>query len=135
MKITKFTDYALRTLMFLASNQNTTKLHTSKQIAAFHHISYHHMGKIVHKLSTLGYIESIKGKNGGILLKKHPADIDLKTLFLVLENDLNIVECFDAKTNTCKIYKNCGLKKILNESLGAFINTLGKYTLKDTLLK
>ena len=133
MKINNFTDYALRTLMFLATDNQETKLYTSKEIADYYGISYNHIGKIVHKLSTSGYIESIKGKNGGIRLKKHPSKINLKTLFLSLESDLNIVECFNPKNSQCRISKGCGLKPILKESLQAFTNTLNQYTLEDTL--
>lgn len=133
MKINNFTDYALRTLMFLATTGDGKGVHTSKEIADYYGISHNHMSKIVHKLSTNGYIESIKGKHGGIRLKKHPSKINLKTLFLLLENDLNIVECFNPMNNQCRISKGCGLKPILKESLKAFTHTLDQYTLQDTL--
>jgi Rrf2 family nitric oxide-sensitive transcriptional repressor len=132
MQFTHFTDYSLRTLMYLGMNPN--RLCTVKEIAEYHKISKNHLVKVVHNLSQLGYIKSTKGKGGGICLLKKPEKINLRDLIIQLELNLTLVECFNKKTNTCHITDACGLKHILRESLQSFTDTLEKYTLADTIV-
>jgi Rrf2 family nitric oxide-sensitive transcriptional repressor len=133
MQLTKFTDYSLRVLMYIAKKE--TKLSTVAEIATYYSISQNHLVKIVHNLSLLGYIESLKGKNGGIKLLKKPKDINLKALILEIEPNFFIFECFDKNNNTCIITEMCSVKEIINESLLLFLNNLEKYSLDDTLSK
>ncbi|MCC6597991.1 MAG: Rrf2 family transcriptional regulator [Alphaproteobacteria bacterium] len=130
MQLTLFTDYSLRVLMYLSENQD--RLCTVKEISARYGISNNHIVKVVHKLAQLGYIQSQKGKGGGIAILKKPEDINLRDLVIDLEPGLTIVECFDSSTNTCKIVSACRLKGILAEALKAFLSTLARYTLADT---
>lgn len=131
MQLTRFTDYSLRVLMYLAMEPE--RLCTVREIAEYYNISQNHLVKVVHNLSKLAYIESIKGKGGGIRLIGEPKDIGLRDLILRLEPNLTLVECFDKSTNTCRITSICTLKGILYESLQAMLTTLDKYTLADTL--
>lgn len=133
MQFTRFTDYSLRTLMYLGMHPE--RLCTVKEIAEHHGISQNHLVKVVHNLSKLGYIESTKGKGGGICLLKKPEKINLRDLIIQIEPNLTIVECFNKKTNTCHITKTCGLRGILKEALDAFTDTLSHYTLADTIKK
>lgn len=130
MQLTLFTDYSLRVLMYLCANPN--KLCTANEIAEQHGISRHHLGKIIHNLAQCGYINSTRGKGGGIQLSKEPEAINLCDLIVQLEPNLTLVECFDANHNTCRITNSCGLSAILKESLSAFKHILSQYTLADT---
>jgi Rrf2 family transcriptional regulator, nitric oxide-sensitive transcriptional repressor len=132
MQLTLFADYSLRTLMYLATHEE--RLCTSREISERYGISKNHVVKIVHKLSQLGYIKSVKGKGGGIGLLKKPGQINLRSLIVALETNLTLVECFDAEQNTCKIVAECKLKKILRDALKAFLDTLGEYTLADLVI-
>lgn len=133
MQLTLFTDYSLRTLMYVS--QQKGRLCTAKEVAEYYDISRNHLVKVVHNLSQLGYIESVKGKNGGIRLTSKPEKVNLRDLVVKLEPNLTLVECFDKKTNMCAATKACGLKHILHEALDAFLQTLSKYTLADTVSK
>ncbi len=133
MRLTRFADYSLRVLMHLAITPD--RLCTVKEVAQNYQISQNHLVKIVNNLSHLGYIESRKGKGGGIRLLKEADSINLCDLIVNLEPNLNLVECFDDRTNTCNIAGACGLKNILHESMKSFTDTLGNYTLADTVCK
>src|SRR6478672_11006356 len=73
MRLTSYTDYALRTLMFLALNRE--RLVTIGDIAETHHIAKNHLTKVVHQLGTLGYVETVRGRSGGLRLGREPEDI------------------------------------------------------------
>ena len=88
--------------------------------------------KVVHQLTLKGYIESVRGKNGGLRLHRRPEDINIGVLVRETEQDMNLVECFSSD-NQCCITPVCGLKNILAEALRAFLNTLDQYTLADIL--
>lgn len=131
MQLTRFTDYSLRVLMYLAIHNE--RRCTVKEVAEFYGVSQNHLVKVVHNLAQLGYIESSKGKGGGISLLKAPEQMNLKDLVLELEPSLTLVECFDDSTNTCRIAGNCGLKGILQQAMSAMINHLDGFTVADTL--
>ncbi|BES72782.1 nitric oxide-sensing transcriptional repressor NsrR [Marinobacter nanhaiticus D15-8W] len=130
MHITRYTDYSLRVLIYLALQQD--RLATIQEIADSYDISKNHLMKVVHQLTLKGYIESIRGKNGGLRLHRRPDDINIGVLVRETEQDLNLVECFSSK-NKCCITPVCGLKNILAEALMAFLETLDQYTLADVL--
>lgn len=131
MQLTFFTDYGLRTLMYVAAcSKNSTSV---KEIAEHYDISRNHLVKVVHRLSQLGYIETTKGKGGGIKIAKNTEKLRLGDLIKELEPNMNMVECFDAKTNTCRITGSCQLKHYLFEATQNFIDTMNKYTLADTV--
>lgn len=130
MQLTSFTDYALRTLMYLVARPEEQS--SVKEISEYYSISYNHLVKVVHRLSQLGYIESTKGKGGGIQIAKDTKKLRLGDLISQLEPNMTMVECFDAKTNTCRITDSCQLKHYLFEATQNFIDTMNKYTLADT---
>ena len=132
MQLTLFTDYSLRTLMYLATWPN--KMSTVKEISEHYGISRNHLVKVVHRLAQLGYIETTKGKGGGIKITKDTEKLRLGDLIKHLEPNMNMVECFDGKTNTCRITGSCQLKHYLFEATQNFINTMNKYTLADTVI-
>nr|BBJ05264.1 hypothetical protein YBY_31130 [Marinobacter nauticus] len=88
--------------------------------------------KVVHQLNKKGYIETIRGKKGGMRLHMAPNEINIGVLVRETEQDLSIVECFSSK-NACKITPVCGLKAMFAEALKAFLETLDKYTLADVI--
>lgn len=133
MQLTIFTDYGLRTLMFLASRPD--RLCSVKEVAEAYGISRNHLVKVVHRLAQLGYIESSKGKGGGIKLAKAPEKLKLGELVRALEPHMNIVECFSRETNTCRIAPTCRLKHYLSDAQQAFLSSLDKRTLADTVVQ
>ena len=130
MHITRYTDYSLRVLIYLAVQNDG--LATIQEIADSYDISKNHLMKVVHQLNKKGYIETVRGKKGGMRLQMAPADINIGILVRETEQDLNIVECFSSK-NACRITPVCGLKSMLGEALTAFLETLDKYTLADVI--
>lgn len=118
--------------MFLAAHPD--RLCSVKEVSEAYGISRHHLVKVVHRLSQLGYIDSSKGKGGGIRLAKAPEKLKLGELVLALEPNMNIVECFDAATNTCRVSGACQLKHYLSDANRAFLSSLDKHTLADTIM-
>lgn len=131
MQLTRFTDYGLRCLMYLAARPDS--LSSVKEISEYYRISRNHLVKIVHRLSQLGYIETSKGKGGGIRIAQGTKDLRLGDLVKQLEPNMFMVECFDAKTNTCRITGSCQLKHYLFDATKAFTDSLNQYTLADTV--
>lgn len=132
MKLTAYSDYALRVLTFLAVNDD--RLCTIKEIADTYRISKNHLMKLVHELGRAGILETVRGRSGGIRLARPPQEINLGDVVRTTEDDFNIVECFDPQTNRCVISEACRLQFILHEALGAFMNVLDRYTVADLLL-
>ncbi len=130
MHVTRYTDYSLRVLIYLAMQGD--RLATIQEIAESYDISRNHLMKIVHQLNKNGYIETVRGKNGGMRLHMAPADINVGVLVRETEQDLNIVECFAAK-DACRISPVCGLQGMFGEALDAFLKTLDQYTLEDVI--
>ena len=129
MQLTSFTDYALRTLIYLAARPEDKS--SVKKISEHYGISRNHLVKVVHRLSQLGYIETTKGKGGGVQIAKGTEKLRLGDLISQLEPNMNMVECFDAKTNTCRITNSCQLKHYLFEATNNFIKTMNKYSLGE----
>ncbi|MCC5881039.1 MAG: Rrf2 family transcriptional regulator [Halomonas sp.] len=130
MHLTRYTDYALRVLLYLAVKGDERS--TIHEIAESFGISRNHLMKVVQDLSHRGYITTIRGKNGGLLLNRLPEEITLGGLVRETEHELGLVECF-RDHNECVITPACRLKPILNEALGAFMSVLDGYTLADLL--
>ena len=130
MQLTIFTDYGLRTLMYLAAYPE--RRCSVREVAEHYGISRNHLVKVVHFLSQLGYIDSSKGKGGGIRLAKPAETLRIGDLVRELEPHMQLVECFDKDTNTCRISNGCQLKHFLAEANAAFISALNRYTLAET---
>ena len=157
MRLTNYSDYALRSLIYLAIRPEPRSLANISDIANSYDISKSHLTKIIHQLGQLGYIESVRGKNGGIRLACAPKDINLGVLIKQIEPDFDLVECFVTpvsnsdrhprstvlpitlideaveKPRRCVISPVCQLKGVFFEALTAFINVLERYTLADVI--
>lgn len=133
MNLKKYTDYALRVLIFTATKRNG-ELASIKEISEAYHISSHHLGKIVFELNKLGLIETIRGRGGGIKLAKPSDEINVGMVVRKMEDDFVILECFDQGANHCVISPACKLKHVLNDALRAFLSVLDQYTLKDLVV-
>jgi Rrf2 family transcriptional regulator, nitric oxide-sensitive transcriptional repressor len=129
MQLTRHSDYSLRVLIFLAVNRD--RLATIPQIAGAYAISRGHLMKVVQELGQLGYIETLRGRGGGLRLALEPAQIRLGDVVRQTEERLDLVECFSDKAGGCRIAPACRLKAALHQALAAFIETLNGYTLAD----
>ncbi|MBI42846.1 Rrf2 family transcriptional regulator [Marinobacter lutaoensis] len=130
MHITRYTDYSLRVLIYLAVQGD--RLATIQEIADSYEISKNHLMKVVHQLNKRGYVETIRGKNGGMRLNRVPEEINVGILVRETEQDLDLLECFSSK-DTCKITPVCGLKPMFAEALEGFLGVLDRYTLADVI--
>ena len=130
MRLTRHTDYALRMLMFLGTAQG--RLVSIHDIARCYGVSENHLMKVAHRLGLLGFIETVRGRNGGLRLAKPPDKIRIGDVVRRTEEDLSLVECFGA-TNACRITESCRLRGMLGEALRAFLSVLDRYTLQDLL--
>ena len=131
MQLTTFTDYGLRSLMYLAARPD--RLCNAREIAEHYGISRNHLVKVLHRLSQIGYIESSKGKGGGIKLAQSAHKLKIGDLVQRLEPHMNLAECFDRETNTCRIIDFCQMKHFLADGNKAFIAALNKHTLADAV--
>ncbi|MFS0864686.1 Rrf2 family transcriptional regulator [Fredinandcohnia sp. 179-A 10B2 NHS] len=130
MRLTNYTDYSLRVLIYL-SLKSPQELSTIQEIADAYTISKNHLMKIIHHLGQLGYIETIRGRSGGIRLAKSPGEINIGKVVSQTEEDFQIVDCFKHGGSYCAISPTCKLKHALYEALQAFIGVLNGYTLED----
>jgi Rrf2 family nitric oxide-sensitive transcriptional repressor len=131
MRLTTFSDYALRVLLYAAAAGD--RLITIEETAKAYNISRAHLMKVVNILTRTGYIKGVRGRSGGFTLAKPPEQINLGAVMRATEPDFALVECF-AAGNRCMITKRCHLPNVLNEALNAFIGTLDRYTLADIML-
>jgi Rrf2 family nitric oxide-sensitive transcriptional repressor len=131
MKLTSYTDYALRTLIYLALNRD--RLVTVQEIADAHGIAKNHLTKVVHQLGVLGLVETVRGRHGGLRLGKDPSGINLGLVVRSTESDFFIAECFDPEKPGCIYSASCALKGVLGRARAAFLRVLDDVTL-DTLI-
>jgi Rrf2 family nitric oxide-sensitive transcriptional repressor len=130
MKLTRFTDYSLRVLIYLGLKDNGRV--TIREISDAYGISRNHLMKVVSLLTRMGYLDARRGPGGGIALSRPPVEIILADVIRDMEDDLNLVECF-CDGGTCVIKPMCKLKTALNQALLAYLETLERYTLLDLL--
>ncbi|KHD85619.1 RrF2 family transcriptional regulator [Heyndrickxia ginsengihumi] len=130
MRLTNYTDYALRVLIYLATKQND-QLASIKEIADVYGISKNHLMKVTYQLSKIGAVKTVRGRNGGICLAKDPSEINIGKIVRLTEEDFKLVECMDGNDPVCIISPVCGLKHVLNQALAAYLNVLDQYSLAD----
>lgn len=128
MKLSLFSDYSLRVLMFAAVKGEAFQL---EEVASAFDISKHHVAKIVQDLSKLGYLDTRRGRGGGIQLARLPEDILIGKLVRETEDQPIMVECFDATTNRCRLDGCCKLKAALVKARKAFYDSLDAHTLSS----
>jgi Rrf2 family nitric oxide-sensitive transcriptional repressor len=130
MKLTRFTDYSLRVLIYLGLRNNGRV--TIREISDAYGISRNHLMKVVSLLTRMGYLDARRGPGGGIALAKSTREIVIADVVRDMEDDLNLVECF-CEEGTCVIKPICELKAALNLALQAYLDTLEQYTLDDLI--
>jgi len=128
MRLSLFTDYSLRVLMFAALKDKSFSL---SEVATAYDISRHHLVKVVNYLAKLGYLETRRGRGGGITLAMRPQDIRVGMVVRRTEGMPPLVECFDKDHNTCAISGACRLNGVFAQALTAFYDTLDSHTLND----
>ncbi len=132
MQLTLHTDYALRILIYLTVHQN--RLVTITELAEFFGISKNHLIKIVHKLGKLGYLQTIRGKSGGIRLARSASLINIGEVVRALENNFYLVECFDQnKQGKCAVQPICGLTRLFAQATEQFMAVLNRTSLADVV--
>ena len=131
MRLTSFTDYSLRTLLYLSAHRD--RLVTIQDIADMHSISKNHLMKVVYQLGQSGIIETVRGRNGGLRLGREPKDINIGALIRETETDFHMAECFDREHDTCPLTPSCKLKGVLSAATKAYLAELDKVTLEDVL--
>ncbi|MTH53419.1 Rrf2 family transcriptional regulator [Bacillus mangrovi] len=130
MRLTNYTDYSLRVLIYLAA-KDQEKLSNIKEIADVYGISKNHLMKVTYELGKMGILSTTRGRNGGIKLALDPSDINIGSVVRKTEDDFNMVECFDPVANQCVISPVCGLRHVLNKALQSYFQILDGYTLAD----
>jgi len=133
MRLTAYTDYSLRTLIFLAMHRE--QLVTVQTIADAHGIAKNHLTKVVHQLGVLGYIETIRGRNGGLRLGREPEEIIIGEVVRSTETDFFMASCFDQASAGCMYSAACGLKGVLSQATAAFLEVLDAVTLEQVVVK
>ncbi len=131
MRLTAYTDYSMRVLMYLALKEDG--LATISEIAASYSISKNHLMKVVHQLGVAGYVETVRGRGGGLRLAKPTESIGLGEVVRRTEPDFAIVSCFKPIEEPCAIRPCCVLKNAFEKARDAFIEVLDGYTLKDLI--
>ena len=129
MRLTVYTDYSLRMLMYLAAKEGGRT--TIAEVAAAYGISKAHLTKIAHQLGLAGYVETARGKGGGLRLARPAGEIGLGDVVRRLEPDMALVPCFEPLHAPCLIVPACGLRGALYEARQAFLVVLDRYSLAD----
>jgi Rrf2 family transcriptional regulator, nitric oxide-sensitive transcriptional repressor len=128
MRLTLFTDYSMRVLLYLAARPD--RLCSIAEVAGSYGISQNHLMKVVNELGRSGYVTSVRGRSGGIRLGKEPEDINIGALVRQTEDGFDLADC-----GSCIIAPACGLTDVLKEALGAFLTVLDRYTLEDLMAR
>lgn len=131
MKLTDYTDYSLRTLIYAATRPD--QLVTIQEISEAFAIPRNHLVKIVHALGKAGYLNTVRGRNGGVRLNRDASEINIGDVVRTMEPDFHMVECFDVEHNHCVITDACGLRGVLGVALKAYLAVLDRYTLAELI--
>lgn len=129
MRLTSYTDFGLRALLYLATLPEG-ELSSVAKVSALYGVSRNHMVKVVNQLVKLGYLQSQRGKNGGIRMTCDPATINIGQVIRALEGNLDGIDC---GSPACHIVSVCLLKSALKEAMDAFLAVMDSYTLQDLL--
>jgi len=128
MQITRYTDISLRVLMYLASKPDD--IFSISHLSSNYSASNNHMVKVVHNLVKLGYLESIRGRNGGVRLNRKPQDVTVSEVVRKTENHDNVIDCAAAN---CPLHPRCSLTGVLHKANEAFYAELEGTTLADLI--
>ena len=130
MRLTLHTDYALRVLIQVGLREG--QLTTINEIAESFDISKHHLMKVVNDLSQKGYLDTVRGRNGGIRLMRKPKDINVGQVVRDTEDRLDVIECL-SRSGYCRIERACVLRGVLRDATDAFLAVLDEHTLADLI--
>jgi Rrf2 family nitric oxide-sensitive transcriptional repressor len=133
MQLTRYSDYSLRVLIYLAVRPE--QLATIEEISQAYQISRAHLMKVVHRMGRAGFLETVRGRGGGFRLARAPEEITVGDVIRFTEDRMDLVECFDPGTSHCRIEPVCGLRGVLEDALDAFLKTLDRYTLADLVAR
>lgn len=131
MQLTIYSDYALRTLMYLGSHDD--RLISVAEIAAAYQVSPHHVAKVAKALARGGFVTAHRGRAGGLALARSPRQIGIGAVVRFTEPTLDLLECFDRATSTCPLTGACRLERTLHEARSAFLQVLDRTMLSDLL--
>jgi Rrf2 family nitric oxide-sensitive transcriptional repressor len=129
MRLSEYTDYTLRVLMYCATHRD--RLVTIRELAEQHGLSKNHLMKVVNDLARQGLIETTRGRGGGLRLLAEPETIRIGSVVRATETDFRLVECFDAATNGCTLTPSCRLKHLFDDALAGYFKALDDATLAD----
>ena len=129
MRLSEYTDYTLRVLMYCARNRQ--RLVTINELAEQHGLSKGHLMKVVNDLARQGLIETTRGRGGGLRLAQEPGAIRVGDVVRASETDFRLVECFDPGTNACTLTPDCRLKHLFDAALRGYFQALDGATLAD----
>lgn len=133
MRLTIFTDYTLRVLIYLGAHREEERLATIRDIATAYGISQNHLTKVMHHLAKQGYVDTTRGRGGGLRLARAPEAINVGAVVRATEVDLAVVECFDEGNLKCPIAPVCALQGVLAHAVRAFFAVLDSQTLADLI--
>lgn len=133
VQLTRYSDYSFRVLLYLALEPE--RLVTIAEISQRFGISKAHLTKVVHDLGRRGFIETLRGRGGGLRLARRPEEIRVGELVRAAEASLALVECLEPEGGQCAIEPACGLRPVLSEALAAFLAVLDSYTLADLVAR
>jgi Rrf2 family nitric oxide-sensitive transcriptional repressor len=131
MRLTSFSDYALRMLMYTAAADG--RLITIEEVARTFNVSKTHLNKVANTLTRSGYLKAIRGRSGGLILGRRPEMIRIGDIVRLTEPDFALVECF-ASGSQCVLTRSCKLSGMFGEAMASFQNTLDRYTLADVAM-
>ena len=131
MQLTRFSDYTMRVLLYLATHRDRPV--SVMEVSRAYGVSHHHIVKVVQRLVKRGLIATTRGRGGGLRLAVEPSEVNIGALVRVTEPHLNLVECFDSRTNRCPIDRACALKGVLRQAQMAFLDVLDDHSLADFL--
>jgi Rrf2 family nitric oxide-sensitive transcriptional repressor len=129
LQLTQYSNFALRILQFLALR--APNIATVDEVARAHRVSKAHLVKVAYDLSQRGYIETVRGRNGGMRLARKAEDITVGEIIRWTEAPLELVECFNPETNTCPLQGHCHLSRGIQRALRAFLSVLDDLTIAD----
>jgi len=131
MRLSEYTDYSLRVLMYCAAHPQ--RLVTIAEMAEYHQVSKNHLMKVVNDLARLGVLETMRGRGGGLRLLQSADTIRVGDIVRVSETDFRLVECFDPATDSCTLTPSCTLRHVLSDALQAYFRVLDDVTLADLM--
>ncbi len=134
MRLTQWTDYTLRVLMYCAACEGRAQPVTISEVAQSYDISRSHLTKIVQELAAKQLLETTRGRGGGMRLMRPAHDINVGAVVRATETDFALVECFDSTVNQCRLSSHCRLQNVLVEAMESFFRVLDQVTLADLMV-